>query len=80
MIVEIQNTWRPNSRNNWSIFIDHSIEELVFVNLFVLLILFLFYKIFVLKLELLGIHTQDLVFYFFQAIYLLAFDIVRTAP
>jgi hypothetical protein len=79
MKIKIHNTRRSNSSNNWSIFINHSIEILFFI-IRRLLILLLFYKIIVMKLELLGIHTytHDLSFHFIKAIYLLVFYVIRT--
>jgi hypothetical protein len=81
MKIKTHNTRRSNSGNNWSILIYHSIEILFFIIRLLLLILFLLYKIVVLKLKLLSIHTDthSWIFHFIEAIYLLTFDIIRTA-
>ena len=82
MKIKTHNTRRSNPGNNWSILVYHSIEILFFIiRLLLLLILLLLYKIVMLKLKLLSIHTDthNWTFHFIEAIYLLTFDIIRTA-
>ena len=81
MKIKTHNTRRSNSGNNRSILIYHSIEILFFIIRLLLLILILLYKIVMLKLKLLSIHTDthNWISHFIEAIYLLTFDIIRTA-